>query len=411
MTKGRTVAVVGVGRVGLPLCLSLAEAGHTVHGIDVDPARIETVREGRMPFLEVGAEPLLKRHAGKRFLPTTDFAVAAKADDLILTIGTPVDEHMNPIFSQLERAVEALLPHLRAGHAIFLRSTVSPGTTNWLRRHLETRTKLKVGRDLALAFCPERIAEGKAIEELPKIPQIVGADDDLSRTRARALFATVTPEAQETDSVSAELSKLFTNMYRYIDFAIANEFMMIAQDHNREIYPILSLVNRGYARGGLKSPGLTGGPCLFKDGFFLVSRTPYAELISLAWKVNETTPAFLIERLKRQRPLEGCAVALLGLAFKKNIDDTRNSLSCKARKLFLQEGCTVRSHDPFLPGPAVEEALRGADVVFLAMNHDAYRDLDWKAAARLVAPDALFCDVWNLLGTGRILFPGEALLQ
>jgi len=185
---------------------------------------------------------------------------------------------------------------------------------------------------------------------------------------------------------------------------LANEFMMIAEQHDRDIYPIVQAINAGYKRGGLKSPGLTGGPCLYKDGFFLTNRIPYNELISSAWKINETVPAYLVDRARRLKRIEGSRAAILGLAFKKNIDDPRNSLSYKLRKQLLAEGAEVHVHDPFIASEPLEDVLRDADFIFIGMDHDAFRALTPEALRARVRPDALVCDIWNLLGTGRVLF-------
>jgi UDP-N-acetyl-D-mannosaminuronic acid dehydrogenase len=401
-TTQETIAVVGIGRVGLPLALAFAEAGLAVHGIDVRADLIETLKAGRMPFIEEGAVPLLERHVGRRFFPGQDLSVVAGARAVILTIGTPVDEHMNPLFLQIENVLAHLAPHFQKGQLLVLRSTVAPGTTEYVQRFIEKRTGFAVGQDFFLAFCPERIAEGKSIEEIPQIPQIVGGIDSESTRLASALFLRITKKVLATDSRSAELAKLFTNMYRYIDFAIANEFMVLAQDHGRDIHHIVDLVNRDYKRGGLKSPGFAGGPCLYKDGFFLLSRVPFSDLVSTAWKINETVPAFLIAEIRRRRTLNGAKVAILGLTFKKNIDDTRNSLSYKARKIFHAEGARVALHDPFVQGPPVEEVLSGASVVLLAVNHDLYRDRGRALIDACCAPDTLVCDLWNLFGMTRI---------
>jgi hypothetical protein len=176
-------------------------------------------------------------------------------------------------------------------------------------------------------------------------------------------------------------------MYRYIDFAVGNEFMMIAAQHGREIHPIVDAINRDYKRGGLKSPGLTGGPCLYKDGFFLTGRIPYNELIASAWKIHETTPAWLVDQVRMRRgELDGARVAVLGLSFKRDIDDVRNSLAFKLKKILLAEGADVHLHDPLLPYESREQALRDADVVFLAMNHSAFDTLTLGALRALVRP-------------------------
>jgi UDP-N-acetyl-D-mannosaminuronic acid dehydrogenase len=398
------VAVVGLGRVGLPLALVLADRGCEVHGIDVDAGRLEALGAGRMPFLEEGAQALLDAHRGSRFFASSDLAAIARVRTIVITLGTPVDDHNNPVFLPIENLFRQIVPHLHAGQLLVLRSTVSPGTTEFLARLLERATSFRVGRDLFLAFCPERIAEGKSVEELPEVPQIVGGVDAASGREAARFFRLVTPEIREVDARSAELAKLFCNMYRYVDFAVANEFMMIAEQHGRDIHPIVDAINRGYKRGGLKTPGLSGGPCLYKDGFFLTDKIPYNELISSAWKINETVPAYLVERAKRMKRIEGSKAAVLGLAFKKNIDDGRNSLAYKLRKILLAEGADVHVHDPFLPSEPRADVLRDADLVFFAMNHDDFRELTPDVLRRHARPDALVCDVWNLLGTGRIHF-------
>lgn len=400
-----TVAIVGVGRVGFGLSLAFARAGLRVLAIDSDPERVRGLLDGKVPFIEEGAEALLGEVLGKSFFPTENIAQVAEAESIVLTLGTPIDQHMNPLFTQIDRVLEGIRPHLHSGHLIVLRSTVSPGTTEHLARVIDRTTPWTVGKDIFLAFCPERIAEGHALQELSEVPQIVGGLHEGSSQRAAELFGKLTPKIWTTDSRSAELAKLFCNMYRYIDFAIGNEFMMIARQHDREFHEIVDLINRDYKRGGLKAPGLSGGPCLYKDGFFLISRTPYTELIAGAWKINETVPAYLIDEIRKVKQLDGARVAILGLAFKKNIDDRRNSLSYKAKKVFEAEGAEVHLSDPFIPSEPLEEAVRGADVIFLAMNHDEYESLSLERLRSLANGDAVICDIWNIFRTNKIIFP------
>jgi UDP-N-acetyl-D-mannosaminuronic acid dehydrogenase len=399
-----TVAVIGLGRVGLPFALYLAEHGHTVHGVDSNPTIVGALREGRMPFREEGGQEALTAALGRRFFPGSELSALREVETIIITLGTPVDEFNNPVFLPIEHLLRAALPHLKAGQLLVLRSTLAPGATERLGRLIERNTDFRIGRTLFLAACPERIAEGKSFAELPEVPQIVGGVDPASTERAAAFFKMVTPTVVTLDSRSAELAKLFCNMYRYIDFAVSNEFMMIAAQHGREVYPIIDAVNRGYKRGGLKSPGLAGGPCLYKDGFFLINKIPYNELIASAWKIHETTPAYLIEQARTHKPVDGAKATILGLTFKKNIDDIRNSLAFKLKKLLLAEGADVHVHDPFIDSEPREAALRDADFIFLAINHDAFGDLTPETLRRVARPDAVVCDIWNLLGTGRIVF-------
>jgi UDP-N-acetyl-D-mannosaminuronic acid dehydrogenase len=398
------VAVIGLGRVGLPFALYLAQRGHTVQGIDSNADTVAALRAGRMPFREEGGQDALSATLGERFFPGSELRALREVETVIITLGTPVDDFNNPVFLPIENLLRAALPHLRPGQLLVLRSTVAPGATEHLGRLIERTTSFKIGRDLFLATCPERIAEGKSFSELPEVPQIVGGVDPASSERAAEFFRLVTPTVLMLDSRSAELAKLFCNMYRYIDFAVSNEFMMIAAQHGREVYPIIDAVNHGYKRGGIKSPGLAGGPCLYKDGFFLINKIPYNELIASAWKIHETTPAYLIEQARAYKAIDGAKTAILGLTFKKNIDDTRNSLAFKLKKLLLAEGADVHLHDPFIPSETRDDALRDADFVFVAINHDAFQDLTPDTLRRQARPDAVVCDIWNLLGTGKIVF-------
>lgn len=406
----QTVTVIGTGRVGLPLALVLADSGFQVYGLDVDAAKMQTLRQGIMPFIEDRAQPLLQKHVNHRFLPTTDKQVIAKSDVIILTLGTPVDENMNPVLDQIESVLDLMFPLLKTNQLLILRSTVSPRTTEYVKDKIEMKTKFKVGKDLFLAFCPERIAEGKAVEELKQIPQIVGGIDTISTKKAKEFFTKWGVTCLVTDALSAELAKLFTNMYRYISFAIANEFMVLSENFNRNIHEIAQLVNSGYKRGGLALPGLTGGPCLFKDGFFLINENPFLELIAASWKINETMPLFLVKKLRERMTLVGKKVLILGLAFKPEIDDIRESLSFKIRKALLREHSEVILHDPYVttyPRQKVfhnlNEALKGVNAVIVATRHKIYeREKDH--ILKQLPKGALVCDVWNIFDKRQLIF-------
>ncbi|MEK7580954.1 MAG: nucleotide sugar dehydrogenase [Patescibacteria group bacterium] len=409
--KAQVVSIVGIGRVGLPLALFLAEGGCKVYGLDVDSRKVNVISKGAMPFREDGAEELLKKHIGKSFIPTTDFSNISKSKIIILTLGTPVDDNMNPSLVQIDRALESIKPFFRPGQLLVLRSTVSPGTTNYVRSSINEVGKVKVGVNFYLAFCPERIAEGKSLKELSQIPQIVGGVDRASTIKAAQFFQSLGIEVNKSDDVSAELSKLFTNMYRYINFAIANEFMILAGNYNRDIYKITDLVNKNYKRGGLSLPGLTGGPCLFKDGFFLISDVPFADLISTSWKINESIPLYLINKIRQRRKLEGKKAVILGLAFKADIDDTRESLAFKVNKALERERAKVFLHDPYIAEyqTNLKETLKDADFVFIATNHSYYKKLDIAEIKKLVSKNCVICDVWNVFKTNRIIFTINSL--
>ncbi len=404
------VSVVGIGRVGLPLALFLAENDFTVYGLDVDQEKINTISKKHMPFMEEGAQEVLDRHVGKSFVASTDFSLISKSDIIILTLGTPVDENMNPSLVQIDRALAVARPHLKKGQLLILRSTVSPGTTEYVKAYLEEEG-FKVGDNFYLAFCPERIAEGKSLTELAQLPQIIGGVEKNSTNVAAKFFKSMGIEVNLSDSVSAELAKLFTNMYRYINFAIANEFMILAGNHHRDIYEVIDLVNKNYKRGGLAMPGLTGGPCLFKDGFFLVGDVPFVDLITTSWKINESIPLFLIKKVRERTRIQGKKAVVLGLAFKAEIDDIRESLAFKVKKALERERANVFLHDPYVPGYQndLDETLKDADVIFLATNHSFYRKMDIAKVKKLVSKNCVVCDVWNIFKTNKIIFTIKSL--
>jgi len=400
------VTVVGIGRVGLPLALVLADKGYEVIGADVDKARLNLISKGKLPFIEEGAEPLLKKYYGNRFTAVEKLGSSLeKSEIIIITLGTPIDGNYTPNFSQIIDFFEEACPYLKKGQLIILRSTIAPGVTENIKRIIEEKTKFKVGEDIFLAYCPERIAEGKAVQELAEIPQIIGTLDKNSAKEAGEVFKKITKTIHFTDTLSAELAKLYCNIYRYIDFAIGNEFMMIAEGQGADIYEVLRLVNEGYKRGGLKSPGFTAGPCLVKDSFFLLDKSPYLDLMVGAWRINENVPGFLVNTLKEKYgSFAGKKVAILGLAFKKNIDDIRYSLTPKLQNYFIGEGASVLVHDPLLPSESLEVTLKDADLVIVATNHDIFKNMGLEKIRQLSKESCVICDVWNMWGVGKIIF-------
>ena len=409
------VCIVGTGRVGLPLGLSFLEVGLRSVGVDVDARLRETVNGGEMPFHEPGYDALV---ASRRFVVHADAATVRAADAVVVTVGTPLHNHIETDLRQIQRVLESVGPHLRPGHLLCLRSTVAPGTTAFVRRWLERNTSLRVGDTLALAFCPERIAEGKAYEEIRTLPQIIGTEDTLSRERARALFAPLAPELLETDYVSAELVKLFNNITRYVHFALANQFALIADTHGANIHEIRRMANLRYPRNQFAAPGLTAGTCLRKDFGMINEWSPYPDLLLSAWKMNEYMPAFLVQHLRQRTPLHDKRVAMLGFSFKADTDDVRDSLAPKLMRYIERETpLSLRVHDPHLPTPlpesggvenaSLEAALADVDCVFVATNHSGFD----AALQRLAAtrPDAWVADIWNVSGIDQMFYQARAL--
>jgi len=409
------VCIVGTGRVGLPLGLSFLEVGLRSVGVDVDARLRETVNGGAMPFHEPGYDALV---ASRRFVVHADAATVREADAVVVTVGTPLHNHIETDLRQIQRVLESVGPHLRPGHLLCLRSTVAPGTTAFVRRWLERNTTLRVGDTLALAFCPERIAEGKAYEEIRTLPQIIGTEDALSRERARALFAPLAPELLETDYVSAELVKLFNNITRYVHFALANQFALIADTHGANIHEIRRMANLRYPRNQFAAPGLTAGTCLRKDFGMINEWSPYPDLLLSAWKMNEYMPAFLVQHLRLRTPLHDRRVAMLGFSFKADTDDVRDSLAPKLMRYIERETpLSLRVHDPHLSSPLpesggventpLEAALADVDCVFVATNHSGF-DVALQRLA-LTRPDAWIADIWNVAGIDQMFYQARAL--
>ena len=388
------VVLGGGGHVGLPLSLAFARAGLRVGIYDTNPATLERIAAGEMPFMENGADELLRE-----ILPTgrlsfgSDGAMITRTNQLVVVIGTPVDEFLGPSMTIFEKAVEQVAPYLRDGALVVLRSTVYPGTTAYVAQHLADR-----GCRVDVAFCPERIAEGHALEELHTLPQIIGADTDIAAVRATALFGTLAAKTIRTTTKEAELAKLFTNTWRYMKFAVANQFFMIADQAGVNYTNILHAIREDYPRAAdLPGPGFAAGPCLFKDTMQLAAFTAdHFPLGQAAMQVNEGLPAYIVSALERRYGgLQGKTVGILGMAFKSESDDPRASLSYKLRKLLTWAGARVLATDPYVRDDRLvplESVLAESDILVLGAPHKVYRGM--KVGGRDVV------DVWGALGGG-----------
>jgi len=388
------VVLGGGGHVGLPLSLALAQSGLRVGIYDTNPSTLEHIAAGQMPFMENGADDLLRE-----ILPTgrlafgSDGDMIARTEQLVVVIGTPVDEFLGPSMTIFEKAVEQIAPYLREGALVVLRSTVYPGTTAYVAQHLAAR-----GAKVDVAFCPERIAEGHALEELHTLPQIIGADTDIAADRATALFKHLASQTVRTTTKEAELAKLFTNTWRYMKFAVANQFFMIADQAGVDYTNILRAIREDYPRAAdLPGPGFAAGPCLFKDTMQLSAFTAdHFPLGQAAMQVNEGLPAYIVSALERRYGgLQGKTVGILGMAFKSESDDPRASLSYKLRKLLTWAGARVLATDPYVRDDRLvplDTVLSESDILVLGAPHKAYRSLP--VGGRDVV------DVWGALGEG-----------
>jgi UDP-N-acetyl-D-mannosaminuronic acid dehydrogenase len=319
----------------------------------------------------------------------------------VLTLGTPAHVHIEIDMSQIRQAVDDLLPVLREGHSLILRSTVAPGTTDWVAGYIEQRRGFRVGEDLFVSHVPERIAANHFLEEIATLPCIVGGVGEGSGARAAELFEVFGTEIVQTTPVEAELAKIWTNILRYAQFALPNLLMMEAEQYGANVFEVIDLINRDYPRGGMARPGLTAGACLRKDFAFSEERSRAPGLLLAVSRVHETVPLFLVAGLRERMggSLRDRKVAVLGLAFKRDSDDVRDSLSFKLIRLLERELAHVSRHDPHVPGESesLEAALDGAAAVVVATNHSSFEDL----LGRL--PDGMvLVDPWNVTGSGHV---------
>src|SRR3954454_12155798 len=403
----QSAAIVGLRRIGLPLALSFADHDVEVVGVDKERSLLEAVGSGRMPFEESGTQELLERVLPTDRLKLTEaIADAAGCDYIVLTLGTPAHVHLEIDISQIRSVIDDLLPLLHEGQTLILRSTVAPGTTDWLAGYVEQRRGFSVGEDFFVAHVPERIANNRFLDEIGTLPTIIGGVGTGSGAKAAELFEVFGAEIRQTSPVEAELAKIWTNIYRYVTFAIPNLLMMEAEQYGANVFDVIDLINRDYPRGGIASPGLTAGTCLRKDFAFSEEKSTGPGMLLGVSRVHESVPLFLVDGVKRRLgSLRERRVAVLGLAFKRDTDDERDSLSHKLVRLLERELAEVAAHDPVVATPTAgfEDAVAGADVVVVATNHSAYASAaGLRRIAELAGPDCLVVDPWNAFGSAQV---------
>lgn len=384
----KNIAVIGgCGHIGLPLGLVFASKGFHVTLLDINENTVRLINEKHLPFQEEGAEELLNRHLGIHLKATTDPSILPQQDVIIIVTGTPVDEHLNPKVNDVLRILDKYLDMFRTGQLLIFRSTLYPGTVRLIHHKL-----LEARKDLELAFCPERILQGRGIQELTHLPQLVSGVTPEAEQHAAELFACITKEIIRLTPEEAELAKLMTNSWRYLEFAIANQFYMMAEEHDLDFYKIFSAMTRNYPRAAhFPKPGLSAGPCLFKDTMQLAAfHDNHFFLGHAAMLVNEGMPSVLVRQLKKKLgSLQAKKVAILGMTFKADNDDIRESLSFKIKKILIHQMAEVLASDPYLPETLpLEQALSEADGIIIGVPHSIYKNLQTEKPV---------VDCWNLL--------------
>jgi UDP-N-acetyl-D-mannosaminuronic acid dehydrogenase len=382
----------GCGHVGLPLGITLADRGLRVALYDIDERAVALVNSGRMPADEFGAAEVLQRVIGDSLVATTDPAAVAAGEHLVVVIGTPVGSHLSPDPQAVPATVASLAPYLRSGQLLVLRSTVYPGVTAQVER-----TIARLGLDIEVAFCPERIAEGRAMRELVELPQLVAARSEDALARASKLFLQIAPKVVTLEPEEAELAKLFTNTWRYIKFATANQLYMMANDFGHDYERIRSAIVDDYPRAAdLSSAGFAAGPCLLKDTMQLAEfDASNFSLGHASMAINEGLPNYVVARLERRFDLRSLSVGILGMAFKAESDDIRSSLAYKLKRVLSFTAASVLCTDPYVAcDPSLlplDEVLERADLLVIGAPHRQYRNL--QCSQPLI-------DIWGLLNAG-----------
>jgi UDP-N-acetyl-D-mannosaminuronic acid dehydrogenase len=384
--------------VGVPLVLAFADAGFLVNVHDLNRDVLRTLESGGLPFMEKGGEALLARALERGRLVFTDTpADISTRGPVIVTIGTPIDEFLNPVRETVQECIDGLLPHLADGQLLVLRSTVFPGTTDWLHNYLARK-----GRALKVAFCPERMVQGDGIRELKDMPQIVSGTTPAAEEEAANLFSAIAPELVVVKPREAEFAKLFNNAYRYIEFATANQFYLIAKAAGVDYRRVLDAMKRNYPRArSMPTPGLTAGPCLFKDTMQLAAFAQNQfSLGNAAMLVNEGLVLHVVDDLARGYHLSRMTVGLLGMAFKADIDDTRASLSYKFKKALSNRARAVLTTDPYVVTDPdllpLDDVVAQSDLLVLCAPHSVYRDLDFSGKPVV--------DVWGALTNANVIW-------
>ncbi|MFV0493659.1 nucleotide sugar dehydrogenase [Mycobacterium sp.] len=395
----RICIVGGAGHVGLPLALVLADEGYAVDILDTNSAALRTIMAGNMPFIENGAEELLRRLLPTgRISASTDSLIVGNADIVICVVGTPVDEFLTPQAHTFFRIINEISPYFRDGQTLVLRSTVYPGLTQRVHDMFQER-----GIGVHVTFCPERIAQGHSIRELRQIPQIISGFDAKGLEVVSNLFSRITSEIIEVEPQEAELAKLFCNSYRYIQFAVANQFYLLSREAGLDFNRVHHAATYQNGRvDSLPRAGLAAGPCLLKDTMQLAAFSNNNFMLGhSAMLINEGQPQFIVNMLKRRVDLRDKIVGILGMTFKADCDDTRDSLSFKLRHLLMLEAKEVIRHDPFLEGTdyyPLNTVLERADVIVVGVPHSEYRGLR-------IPPGTIIEDVWGCVDEGGQVDP------
>jgi len=385
----REITIIGgAGHVGLAFALICAKKNIKVHINDINSNSIKLIQKGKLPHKEKNAKKILS-FALKNNL----FTFSTKLENIklnkiiIICLGTPIDEFLNPQYKIIINLFNNLNKYLKNDQHIIIRSTVSPGTTNFIHDFLK-----KKKRKINVTFYPERFIQGFAIEEFEQFPQIIGPVNKSSEKECLKFLNQFSKEIIILKPKEAELTKLFLNSYRYVQFSIANQFYKIADSANLDYKKINYAMRHKYKRGNIPSPGFTAGPCLFKDTMQLYSFSKHEFTLGVnAMTTNEGIVNYIVEKIKLKNNLSTKIIGILGMSFKAESDDIRNSLSYKLKKILLINSKQVLTTDPFVKNDNeildLSSVLRKSDILIIATPHKIYKRIKTKKP---------LIDIWNL---------------
>ncbi|MGA8863211.1 MAG: nucleotide sugar dehydrogenase [Gallionella sp.] len=391
------VGIIGLGYVGLPLTLRFVEAGFRAIGFDIDTAKTEMLNRGDSYFAHIPSDKVATMRASGRFEATTDFSRAGEADALILCVPTPLGRHQDPDLTYIIKTLESLLPYLRKGQIVCLESTTYPGTTEEeLRPRIENRGHV-IGEDIFLVFSPEREDPGNPNFETSTIPKVVGGSTPACLEIGTALYGSAIEKVVTVSSTrAAEMTKLLENIYRAVNIGLVNEMKIISDRMGIDIWEVVDAAATkpfGFTPF-YPGPGL-GGHCIPIDPFYLSWKSKEygidTRFIELAGQINTRMPEWVVAKVTdalndRKKPLSGARILVLGIAYKKNIDDMRESPSVKLMELLTAKGATVSYSDPYVPEfpkmrnyhfdlesvDPTDEVVASMDCVLVATDHDVF---------------------------------------
>ena len=388
MSKKHISIIGGAGHVGLPLGLAFAEKKFKIHLIDNNKKSLETIKSNKMPFMEFGANKVLNKSLkSKLFYFETDLKNLSASKYIIICIGTPVNSKLKPNLKDFFNLIFKLKKYVKKNQIIIVRSSVYPGTIEKIKKILKTKNN-------NIVYCPERIVQSKSLIELPKLPQIIACDKEKTFLETKKLFKRITEKIIKTNVLEAELIKLYSNANRYINFAIANQLYSICHIHNLNFDRIRDIMQDGYARNlNLTKAGFTSGPCLLKDTMQLHSFcNNNFELGSAAMKINEKIPDLIIEKLKKYKNYKKKTIGLLGLAFKGETDDIRDSLSIKLLNKLKKLKLKVLQSDEYYKNKkniSKEKLILKSNIIIFGAPHKAYKNLKILKNKKII-------DIWGI---------------